>query len=1158
MPEYARLALASDGGIIVNSIKAPQENCAVVAIGLGGTGFDCLQHFKKSVYEQIQPDNPNSEIPKYSHFRFLAIDSDNSKIDDEHTVGINKVTREEFLSIKANTDIAAIINPIALDSRPDIKPWILNGENGDSRRIDPSLIRHGAGGIRQVGRCLLLLKSSDVLEKIKTEIIEAKRGLTGDPSVYIYIFAGIGGGTGAGTFLDVCYLVKEAIKQTGVNNARTSGFFFLPDVNLSNPTLNTEVREYIQMNGYASMKELDYCMQFEHNGDSWRQSYCGGAVTVESTEMPVDICHLISATDINGHMVNNPYNYAMGVVSSYLLDFMSKKISNEDIMDFNGHIANFVATTAMYHKTRGAKHYYCLLGASTAIIPHREIMTYLASFLFSQFEQQFRSGKDSLTQADANNFARQIGLTHAYVMGELQKGANTTPIPSLAPRDVVTQGSGWCGGWLNDEYDKASGHFGRNKSDMKTALPEDYKLDMSTALPTSLIARIFVKLREYAADPAKGPFYADALLNNPGSTDIINVIDGLINESDERIRSEEAQSFLRDKYDQAKREFDSAGNLAKKGKAKDLISAISAYAAHWIRLNQLGMVKEIFLDLKEKVIKLQREYFGVLTEVCGNLIDTFHANRNYLETHKNDIGDSFEFPLMTIADLEPSLRRTIRDIDVVTSVRRFVEHFISDPDNWRSRDENAIAKTVSEFFGDKDSGIFKDYTNKTINTYLEAKYEGRFVAGNDDELAALLSENEIGTVVSRSSPVFWLTNQGVSDNYPEFSYFTVPSICNAVRIASKNIANVGTMTLRPVEASNKISIIRCRCAAAIYSYNGLPVYENVYNSQKTFIGKHLHEGKVREINGELRVDKDWREIGSPVPASLIDITGDNISAIKTKNSLELFERANEKGVIVNMDNLTTYVVKKTEDSKFAEFISLKDAALCSENAADAYEILEKMKAINIDSNKVVTLFNDAYIGAEEQTAKENSERVVKDHFCAYPEIQKLVKAELDRKIAIAEGLKQVELHFNNLKSKGNVLDDFVNALCTGLIKITISKMELNFTDSFGYDIVEELSKPVMPFGKIAIYQALQTFKCLSQETKDACKAIVENMLNIFSDEDIEKIQAACGVATTLFTPEKRKLYTTYASAYPENKDDIIGTLKKIEELISSFKGTYLQ
>ena len=71
-----RLLLGANGGIIVNSQKAPQANCAVLAIGIGGTGCDCLKNFKKSVYNQIQPDDPDAFVPEYKHFQFIAIDSD--------------------------------------------------------------------------------------------------------------------------------------------------------------------------------------------------------------------------------------------------------------------------------------------------------------------------------------------------------------------------------------------------------------------------------------------------------------------------------------------------------------------------------------------------------------------------------------------------------------------------------------------------------------------------------------------------------------------------------------------------------------------------------------------------------------------------------------------------------------------------------------------------------------------------------------------------------------------------------------------------------------------------------------------------------------------------------------------------------------------------
>ena len=140
----------------------------------------------------------------------------------------------------------------------------------------------------------------------------------------------------------------------------------------------------------------------------------------------------------------------------------------------------------------------------------------------------------------------------------------------------------------------------------------------------------------------------------------------------------------------------------------------------------------------------------------------------------------------------------------------------------------------------------------------------------------------------------------------------------------------------------------------------------------------------------------------------------------------------------------------------------------------------------------------------------------------------------------------------------NVLNDLVSVLCIGLIEITGPRMALMFTDSSGYEVSEELSLPRMAFGKIALYQALQTFKDLSQGTKNSCKEVVDNMLNTLSDEDINKIKAACDAIAALFTPDKKRLYTMVAGEYPENKEDILKTIKDIEAKINNFKMTYIQ
>nr|WP_296167853.1 hypothetical protein [uncultured Ruminococcus sp.] len=73
---YSELLLNRGGGIISDNIKSEMNaGCAVINIGLGGTGIDCLKILKKKVYNSVLPDGFDSETPKYNHIKFIAIDT---------------------------------------------------------------------------------------------------------------------------------------------------------------------------------------------------------------------------------------------------------------------------------------------------------------------------------------------------------------------------------------------------------------------------------------------------------------------------------------------------------------------------------------------------------------------------------------------------------------------------------------------------------------------------------------------------------------------------------------------------------------------------------------------------------------------------------------------------------------------------------------------------------------------------------------------------------------------------------------------------------------------------------------------------------------------------------------------------------------------------
>ena len=76
------------------------------------------------------------------------------------------------------------------------------------------------------------------------------------------------------------------------------------------------------------------------------------------------MCHLICATNTNGDVIPNAYNYAMNVTSEYVMDFLTEP---QDTKNFGirSHLSNYQNQIASATKDSliGASLSYCILGA---------------------------------------------------------------------------------------------------------------------------------------------------------------------------------------------------------------------------------------------------------------------------------------------------------------------------------------------------------------------------------------------------------------------------------------------------------------------------------------------------------------------------------------------------------------------------------------------------------------------------------------------------------------------------------------------------------------------------------------------------------------------------------------------------------------------------
>ena len=61
----------------------------------------------------------------------------------------------------------------------------------------------------------------------------------------IHIFTSVSGVTGSGIFLDVCYILQQALANLRINYADICGYFFLPDVHYEKNHMDKKAHERV-------------------------------------------------------------------------------------------------------------------------------------------------------------------------------------------------------------------------------------------------------------------------------------------------------------------------------------------------------------------------------------------------------------------------------------------------------------------------------------------------------------------------------------------------------------------------------------------------------------------------------------------------------------------------------------------------------------------------------------------------------------------------------------------------------------------------------------------------------------------------------------------------------------------------------------------------
>ena len=750
---YNQLLISAGGGIIARDQQAEQSEAATIAIGLGGTGISCLRALKKEVYTRLKPDDETSTVPTYKHVKFLAVDTDKSSLGDDGSLdALDSAT--EFLDLSCADISAMLAGAAVLKSDPSLQWLKAKVLQPDGVGIEIQSAEAGAGGVRQIGRLLLLQNCNAFVTKLTNILTSARKDLPKGAEINVHIFTGLGGGTGAGTFLDVCYLVQHVLESLGIYGAaQTCGYFFMPDVNIDRVS-DAKVQTYIKSNGFASMKELDHCMNFAINGGKWEQQYDG--FKVETVNPPVKLAHLITATNQDGALVRDAYHYAMRVAVDYVMDFLVKPVvsvtATENPFTIKSHVSNIRNIVNVTPKKHGAAYEYCVLGASNAYLPYREINTYLASKIF----EGFRGLREQLpTEGDLDKFVITCALKYEDIIRALNDRVPPIPTHAVDYKMLYEQVDGISAEVipqiLSDKLNslaRISGKFTENKKALLDTEPASVLLEGTAQKIASLYARVKSELLRIAGQPEKGPFYAGGMLHNLNSRDLLNVLRGYQDQNSRNLGQAQANLTLRvTTMETALSALQNSNIVNRKGRAADYVGAVHNYLQERVKINLYEVMGDVLADFIDSMDKLYGSFFGVFGEVVGELQSTFDYNLSTLsnmETEEND----YAVKLITIQELRNSLDGTVAAMRIPDLMSDFITSMLRNSDAWIARDENKICHAVSEYF----LGVLQANTQKTIVDYLQGKF-----ASNDPVILRRRICDEIFLPLSdRAAPLFWV------------------------------------------------------------------------------------------------------------------------------------------------------------------------------------------------------------------------------------------------------------------------------------------------------------------------------------------------------------------------------------------------------------------
>lgn len=264
-------------------------------IGLGGVGSAIVER----IYKKFEATNP-SDVDR-RNVAFLCLDTDKNDIKKHLEVMPSGTV------VQTSSDLSCTIGGYIdqIKSKTTVLDWF----DTKSQQLLSLPIDEGAAQVRMASRLASISAINEgkfaAIDNSITYLLSTEPERHRGNNVKIHIVCSLAGGTGAGSFLQTAYYIKNAMKEHNATAPKISGYFLLADVLCcdSNVGLSEGQKENVRSNTYACVKELNaFCnSDKEHQVRNIQFEYRLGQKSKElPVDVPYDFCFLVDYFGANG------------------------------------------------------------------------------------------------------------------------------------------------------------------------------------------------------------------------------------------------------------------------------------------------------------------------------------------------------------------------------------------------------------------------------------------------------------------------------------------------------------------------------------------------------------------------------------------------------------------------------------------------------------------------------------------------------------------------------------------------------------------------------------------------------------------------------------------------------------------------------------------